>query len=225
MKKVIISQRVIETESYYEIRDALSHDWISYLEGMALIPFPVPNQLKDVESFIQTIQPDLIILSGGNDVPDITDTSINSNSDIASSRNKLEFNLIKYAMENDIPLIGVCRGMQMLHLYFGGVVKKIENTTINHVNNTHFIEIIPSLFSNLLNIQRCTVNSFHHFGIELIDIVNPLQPFAMSLDKVVEGFYHPFKKVVGICWHPERSNPAHFLDEKIFDYLLQEGTI
>ena len=120
MLKIGISCRVTEELKYSEIRNSLSLDWINYLEDLKFTPVLIPNGLSDFPQFIKILELDGIILSGGNNVdPELYGSKIKMES-VFTVRDKSEYHLIEYALLNQIPLIGVCRGMSIINIYFKG---------------------------------------------------------------------------------------------------------
>ena len=107
-EKIGISLRVVDALNYVEKRDALSHDWPKLFDELELIPIFIPNILKNIQSFLDELSLNGIVLSGGDDIGENDD------------RDKTENFLLKYAIDKKIPVIGICRGMQLINNYFGG---------------------------------------------------------------------------------------------------------
>ena len=123
MKKVIVTQRFEKIGKHRELRDNLDIRLCNLIEKLGYGSIPLPNNLKNINKFIYQISPHAIILSGGGD-PLKKD-----------KRRKNEFKLIQYSLKKKIPLIGICRGAQVLNIYFGGKIMKIRN----HVRKKHKI--------------------------------------------------------------------------------------
>lgn len=193
MKKIGITLRVEKIKEYDEKRDALSHDWFNFFQKLNFFPILIPNKLLDVELFLKEMKLDGLILSGGDNMGDDPDRDIT------------EKNIINFALTNRIPLLGVCRGMQVLNKFFNG--KIIFNGSNTHVGNHHFVEITDSKFLKFLQTSNMNVNSFHHNLIDEASLGKDLTPFAISTsDKTIEGFYHKNFPILGVMWHPEREN-------------------
>ena len=135
--KIGISLRVVEAPSYDEKRDALSHDWPKLLEKLGFNPIYIPNTLSHVDEFFSDMSLDGLILSGGDNIGE------NKN------RDETENLLLKLAIEKRIPVLGVCRGMQLINNYFGGDMS-IDNTT-EHISKNHDVEITDKSFFSLFN--------------------------------------------------------------------------
>ena len=194
-KRFGISLRVELIEKYNEKRDTISQEWTIFLQNLAITPILIPNTLDDVKSYISDVGIDGIILSGGDNVGQFPE------------RDKTEKQILDYAIDKRFPVLGVCRGMQIINEYFGGNV--IANDNDNHVGKPHEIHIMDQRFSKLLGHDKIKVNSFHNNIITKNDIGNKLQIFALALhDNTVEGYYHQDLPIIGVMWHPERD-PNH----------------
>ena len=187
-----ISLRVELIEKYNEKRDTISQEWTNFLQKLAITPILIPNTLDDVKSYISDVGIDGIILSGGDNIGQFPE------------RDETEKQILDYAIRKRFPVLGVCRGMQIINEYFGGNV--IANDNDNHVGKPHEIHIMDQRFSRLIEYENIKVNSFHNNIITKNDIGNKLQIFALALhDNTVEGCYHQDLPIIGVMWHPERD--------------------
>ncbi len=195
-KKIGITSRIVESPNYNEKRDALSHDWPHFLETLNLIPIFIPNALSDVTNFLNDLDLDGFILSGGDNIGD----------DL--KRDKTEKHVLEFATNNKLPLFGVCRGMQVINNFFDGNILKSNDT--KHIDNLHLVDILESPFSKILGDSKINVNSFHQNLIKSEILGNDLIPFAVDTsDDTIEGFFHKSLPVSGVMWHPERTPTDH----------------
>ena len=193
-KKIGITLRIVKATNYEETRDALSHDWTPFLEQIQCTPIFIPNNLTDVNSFLKDENFDGFILSGGDNKGD------------NPLRDNTENEIIKFAIQNKIPIFGVCRGMQVLNECFEGSVEKNESDS--HVGKSHLVELNEN-YSKMLG-SSITVNSFHNNIIREKDLGKELESFAVTKeDNTVEGFYHKSLPILGVMWHPERESKEH----------------
>jgi len=193
--KIGISLRVVEEKNYTEKRDALSQNWATFLEELNMFPIFIPNTLSNLRSFLENMEISGIILSGGDNIGDHPE------------RDKTEKEIIDFGIENEIPIFGVCRGMQVINKYFGG--KIIQNVGSNHLGKSHKIRVTNEVFSSLLQASSIEVNSYHHNVITYEVLGTNLEPFAISSDDTVEGFYHKLLPIEGVMWHPERDQNSN----------------
>lgn len=182
MKYIAITQRVQIISAIHERRDALSQEWASLSAHCGFLPILFPNDLAVVQAMLGELPLSGILLSGGNDL-------LAYGGD-APERDQVEHFLVDYAIETKLPLLGVCRGMQLLLDHFGTPLVPVEN----HVRTQHALD------------NGDMVNSFHSFGA--VRCVPPMQVLCRSQDGVVEGVTHrDYPWLRGIMWHPERYHP------------------
>ena len=136
LKKIGISLRVEKIEKFNEKRDTISHDWIKFLEMLDYMPILIPNNLKDTKEYLSSLNLDGIVLSGGDNIGD------------DQKRDQTENKIIDFGLSNKLPIFGVCRGMQMLNVFFNGTIDESSNP--NHVRNPHSLEINNQKFSDFL---------------------------------------------------------------------------
>jgi N5-(cytidine 5'-diphosphoramidyl)-L-glutamine hydrolase len=188
-----ISLRVVSVKKYNEKRDALSHDWTRFLEQTNSFPIFIPNTLENIEEFLTEMKINGIILSGGDNIGDFPE------------RDKTEKNIINFAIKNKIPILGICRGMQILNQFFDGSV--IITNDHKHVGKPHNVDLINTKAVELFDNQSILVNSFHNNIIKKENLGQNLIPFALSKnDETIEGFYHANLPIIGVMWHPERDD-------------------
>ena len=180
---VLLSARQDKCD-YDEIRDAIDIRWYQLLSALDIQPLIMPAVIhKDITKLlINNILG--IVLTGGND--------IGSN----LKRDEMEAKLLSYAIQLEIPVIGYCRGMQMINNYYGGSLRKISG----HISTRHHINSHTDFFK-----FSKTVNSFHSFGIDHDNLGNGLNVLATSDDGTIEAIAHQKHNVYGFMWHPERE--------------------
>lgn len=202
-KIVAVSQRVDEYPARGETRDALDQHLTVWLVQGGFAPVPVPNRLGDelaVHAWLDAMSPCAVILSGGNDLGQ------------APERDKTETALITYADKKHLPLLGICRGMQMLAQHCGAQLTMVKD----HVRVRH--ELVGSDGVTLPQ----AVNSFHNWGLKFCPA--DLAPIATCTDGTVEAFAHSSRPWEGWMWHPEREDPFNPIDMRRFKALVAKAT-
>ena len=180
MKKIAISQRIEEIKYRNETWDTLDQKLTQFVYQAGGLPIPVPNKLISgglLNEWINYINPDAIILSGGNNIGDY------------SERDLTEKYLLDFASDSLIPTLGICRGMQMMGVWGGSKLKRIEQ----HVKSRH----------DLLGEIKLNVNSFHNYSLN--ECPKDFVISAKSIDGEIEAISHSKLPWEGWMWHPERE--------------------
>ena len=188
--------------------------------------------LKNTDSILKLA--DGIILTGGEDINPL-EYNNNSNlkvcGDINYKRDTLERKLFDFAFENKIPLIGVCRGMQMMNVASGGTLygdipTEIGTEVIHRNNGEVYHEIALCDTSTLIfpiDTDTIMVNSWHHQGLKIMP--NHLRVIARSFDGLAEAIVmdtsmHPF--MIAVQFHPERLGKDNVIHQTIRDNFFKK---
>lgn len=192
-KIVLYTQRVEVAAGYNERRDCVDQQIPRFLRSCGFLPVAAGNLPEYIENFAESFSLAGILLTGGNDL-----ARYGGN---APERDETERLLLEHAVRHDIPLLGFCRGMQMIADYFENPLQPIEG----HVACRHHVE--GKGFSR-------PVNSYHRWG--LTTVREPLQVLARAEDGVIEAICHRRRRIMGIMWHPERETPFMKDDIEMF---------
>ncbi len=179
---------------------------------------------------------DAILFSGGLDINPLYYGEVPTEycSQIVPERDEFEFKLLDRAVKKDKPILGICRGFQLINIYYGGSmyqdIKEVEEKRDNHFtanlprwHYSHKVKIKEgSQIAAAYNTEVIKTNSFHHQLIRKVG--NKLQPTAYAVDSTIEGLENINKKfLVGIQWHPEMMFAKEKKHLKIFKYFISRA--
>ncbi|WP_324668175.1 gamma-glutamyl-gamma-aminobutyrate hydrolase family protein [Geochorda subterranea] len=183
------------------------------MAGGAPVLIPLVEDTRLAESYLEAL--DGLLLAGGGDVDPARfgeDPSPHLGS-VDPERDALELALARRALELDLPILGICRGMQVLNVAAGGSLYQDIGAQVPHPLQhrqsaprwypIHEVRLEPeSLVGRILQVESVRVNSFHHQAVRTV--APPFRVAAKSKDAVVEAVEsraHAF--AVGVQWHPE----------------------
>lgn len=188
--------------------------YMSVLEaGGTPVVIPSYDNEKALVSILDTL--DGLVLSGGADIdPDYLGEEPLDCISVNPRRDAQELMLVRLAVERQIPVLGICRGIQMLTAALGGKlyqdiktqhgVSCIEHSqTIARGLPSHDVKIEKdSLLHSLMGTETLAVNSFHHQAVK--EVPQGFRVTAMSADGIIEGMESStFRPILGVQWHPE----------------------
>lgn len=180
-----------------ERRDALDQAWMRFLAAAGLRAVPIPNHVGTALALFNALPIAGLVLTGGNDLA--------AYGGDAPERDATESALLGAARARRLPVIGVCRGMQMLQHACGARLEPVQG---------HVIDQQPL---STATGQRI-VNSYHHIGSR--ENTAGLAPWAWSEDGIIKAVRHETEQLIGIMWHPERLAPFANEDVELFRSTL-----
>lgn len=170
-----------------ERRDALDQRVALWILEAGFLPVAVPNILPGrgaIARWLDAVSPAAVVLSGGNDLND------------APERDRLEQSLLRFCEDNRLPVLGLCRGMQIMAAYAGGSLKRLDG----HRRCRHRLTTMAPLPVEWPG----EVNSFHAWGIT--DCPRGYTVLArLDTDESIEAMRHQSLPWEGWMWHPERE--------------------
>lgn len=196
MKLIAVSQRVVISE-YNERRDALDQRWHDFLAESGLTAVLIPNHPETARDLLDSVPVEGILLTGGNSLAVCGGDS--------PERDRTEELMIETARMRDLPLIGVCRGMQALLNFFGAGLEPV----CGHVRTRHQLTFLD---------QQLTVNSYHDWAVKTVP--EQFTALAETADGVIEAAVHKSLTMLGIMWHPERSEPFDDPEIRLFEQFF-----
>ena len=131
MTNIAISLRVSNAEKYIERRDCIDQRWIELIISCGLNPILIPNNLVYLNNFINIHNVSGLMLTGGNDLQNM----------VAMHQKEAETFLLEHCIENNIPVLGICRGMQLIQNYFNIKLLPVSG----HVNQYHELTVNKDL--------------------------------------------------------------------------------
>jgi putative glutamine amidotransferase len=148
-------------------------------------------------------------------------------------RDAMEIEAFRVARKLRLPILGICRGQQLVNVALGGTLVQDIGTQL-HTSNQHFaapvdvvllhqIEIEPaSLLAKILGTTSTAVNSFHHQAVK--DLGEGLSVSARSRDGVIEAIESPLEdRTLAVQFHPEEISRPYPLFARLFTWLVDEA--
>ena len=213
---------------------------------------PANNYIHAIEEFggiPRTLYPDVpdsefadingLLLTGGGDIhPDnFSEPYHPSLRYVNEARDELEIPLCQKAIEDDLPVFGICRGIQIMSVAMGGSLyqdipteypqEAVMHSAENYKDSRHEIEISESRLSEIVGKEIDEVNSAHHQAVK--DIGDGFVVTAHSTeDGIIEAMEDPSKRlVIGVQYHPERmTKTAEFREHrrKLFEAFIKAAS-
>jgi len=179
------------------------------------LPLHLPLDVEP-SRFIEHL--DGLILTGGADVDPGRYGAENSASIIEVQRDDIEFELLELALVAGMPVLGICRGLQVLNVHAGGTlnqdVPSHARYDVDPAERIHSATIVRGSQLNRIYGDQVRINSLHHQTVD--NVGSGLRVVARGDDGVIEALEMDDLPVVAVQWHPEMLNEV----EPIFAWLI-----
>lgn len=145
---------------------------------------------------------------------------------MSAQRTETEFAVLREALENEIPVLGICGGMQFINVFYGGSlsqdIKALLPDALDHEGGSaHGVEVVSdTVLDGIVEERKFEVKSYHHQAVGRVG--GGLRTSATAPDGIVEGLESEDGCVMGVQWHPElEENPV---SRAIFTRFLREAS-
>ncbi len=208
-----------------------------YLEGLqeagaTPVILSLTEDREEIEHLVDIC--DGILLTGGHDVdPSVYgEEALNGTVLCCKARDNMERLVLEDAMQKDKPILGICRGIQLINALLGGTLYQDLPTQhpsdIDHHQTPPYDVPVHDVFIkkdsplyDCLGSDRISVNSYHHQAVK--DVAPCLEVMAESEDGIVEALYKPFYRFLwAVQWHPEFSYKKDDNSRKIFKAFVRQ---
>lgn len=173
-------------------------------------PYVVDSSVQDRPDPSHIVRADGVLLLGGGDIdPTLYGVTgpVPELYGVDRAADEHAIAVVQEALDTDTPVLGICRGSQVVNVALGGtLVPHIENAQLHRDRERMFLDeevrLAPdSRVAAWLGKTHATVRSGHHQAVD--EPGEGLRPVAWALDGVIEGIEHAHARVMGIQWHPE----------------------
>jgi len=225
----------ITTDVRQDGENILKNTYVQAVIRAGGLPMIVPVGLEeDVEQLIEMF--DGLLLSGGNDInPMLFNEEPHEYLGVVSpSRDSSELELARRMLKTGKPILGICRGIQVLNVAVGGTLyqdlyKQNDSPILQHIQkapNTHCSHYVQldkgSLLESIAGSERIQVNSYHHQSLK--EVPSVFKVTAVASDGIVEAIESTDEQfVLGVQWHPEALSVAgDAVSLRIFERFISE---
>ena len=220
-------------------RHALSDNYSMSVEAAGGMPVMLPAHIEDIPGLLDNL--DAVIITGGGDIDPARygKDPHEKTGDIDSQRDHFEIAIVHEAIRRNMPILGICRGLQILNVALGGTLKqdladefpsevqhRQQDDQIHHEIPSQKAMLTPGdhLLRSMVDGDVIEVNTFHHQGIDIL--AESLVPMATTDDGLIEAVYHSgLTHGMAVQWHPEMLASTREDAAAIFRSLTQAASM
>jgi putative glutamine amidotransferase len=190
--------------------------------GRAVLLVPDPADAAEPDELLDLVEGVLITGAAGDVDPSRYGAERHPETHpVEPLRDEFELSLVHAAEARDMPLLGICRGMEVLNVAHGGTLEQHLPNVVGHTDHArspgqfvrHSVRLDPgSLAARAVGAERTEVRGFHHQGVR--EVGDGLLPTAWSdlADGIVEGIERPDRAfALGVLWHPEEDETSRVI--------------
>jgi len=213
----------------------LNESYFHVVRHFGGIPLLIPVHAEREELAFLTGLCDGVLLTGGNDIDPALfgEELLNDTVLVAPERDRQEALILDMALERNLPILGICRGIQVLNVYFGGTLyqdipAQLPANVGHRMDNyrtCHGCTLMPRTPLHRMTCrEEINVNSHHHQAVK--DLAKNLVCMGRSADGIVEAVFDPSRPFLwGVQWHPERIWDMEDSSAKVFEAFIAASLI
>lgn len=198
---------------------------------------PLTTDIDEIKQLLGMC--DGVLITGGQDVDPVvygeaSAQAIELTGETSPARDEMEAKLLGLAIAWDVPVLGICRGIQSINALLGGTLW--QDLPTQHPSMTehhgkppydkpvHEVDLVPGTpLQACLGIKHLAVNSYHHQAVRTL--ASELEPMAWASDGILEALYRPASRFLwAVQWHPEFAFKVDEPSRKIFGAFVRSAT-
>lgn len=217
---------------------SIAADYTQAIQRAGGLPIVLPLHITDIDAVLAMV--DGLVFSGGGDIePSLFHQDKHDLTDyIDEERDSFEITLMQRAFEQDVPILAICRGIQVMNVGLGGdLIQDIPSQTTSEkehaqravgagehdIFQTAMVDDGDNPLTRALGTGVIDINSFHHQALGTVP--NVLEVVAKGDDGIIEAVYAPERSyAIGTQWHPERLAERHAEHQRLFDGLVEAAS-